>query len=251
MPPAMIRRIGKTSCIAQRKARAAVALLRLGEPEKVWPLFKQARDGRVRSYLIHWSGPLGVDRQTVIRHWRKRPTLANAARCCSCSANSPTARWPAEQRQRLVEQLLAIFEEEPDPGLHAAAEWLLRKWKCDDRLRAAIERLKKERRPAARRPAGARKPDQRQWYVNRQGQTFVIVDARQPFTMGSPPGEPDAEDNETRHERKIGRRYAIAASCRDQGTVRAFSGRSSTRGKDAGRKEDIEKFEPTILHKRA
>ena len=42
---------------AQRKARAAVALLRLGKPEKVWPLFQPARDGRVRSYLsaVTWS----------------------------------------------------------------------------------------------------------------------------------------------------------------------------------------------------
>ena len=55
--------------------------------------------------------------------------------------------------------------------------------------------------------------DPRQWYVNQQEQTFVLVDARQrPFAMGSPPGEPERVANETQHLRIVGRRYAIAAS---------------------------------------
>jgi hypothetical protein len=75
-------------------------------------------------------------------------------------------------------------------------------------VQAAIERLGKNE---AQRLA-ERTTDGRQWYVNRQGQTFVIVDGRQPFPMGSPPGEPEREKNETQHQRIIGRRFAIAAS---------------------------------------
>jgi formylglycine-generating enzyme required for sulfatase activity len=40
----------------------------------------------------------------------------------------------------------------------------------------------------------------------------VIVDAAKPFKMGSPLDERGRYDNETQHDRKIGRRYAIAAS---------------------------------------
>jgi formylglycine-generating enzyme required for sulfatase activity len=79
---------------------------------------------------------------------------------------------------------------------------------CDDRVRTTMERLKTNE--AQRRAGGAQ--DRRLWYVNRQGQTFVVVDARQPFAMGSPESEPGRDESEPRHERKIGRVYAISAS---------------------------------------
>ncbi len=39
--------------LAKRQANAAVALLELNQPEKVWPLLKHGPDPRARSYLIH------------------------------------------------------------------------------------------------------------------------------------------------------------------------------------------------------
>ena len=63
-------------------------------------------------------------------------------------------------------------------------------------LKAAIERLAKNEAQRRAEPAGdpEYQVPQRQWYVNRQGQTFVIVDARQAFMMGSPAGEPERDD---------------------------------------------------------
>ena len=43
----------KREKLAKRQANAAVALLRMNQPEKVWPLLKHSPDPRVRSYLIH------------------------------------------------------------------------------------------------------------------------------------------------------------------------------------------------------
>src|SRR5262249_55443038 len=51
----------------------------------------------------------------------------------------------------------------------------------------------------------------RQWYVNGQGQTFVVVPGLVEFLMGSPPGEKDRIGNETQHRRRIGRSFAIAS----------------------------------------
>jgi hypothetical protein len=45
--------------LAKRQANAAVTLLRLGHPERAWPLLKHSPDPRARSYLIHRFGPLG------------------------------------------------------------------------------------------------------------------------------------------------------------------------------------------------
>ena len=43
----------KREKLAKRQANAAVALLKMNQPAKVWPLLKHSPDPRVRSYLIH------------------------------------------------------------------------------------------------------------------------------------------------------------------------------------------------------
>jgi len=39
--------------LARRQANAAVALLRLGREQRVWPILQHCPDPRTRSYLIH------------------------------------------------------------------------------------------------------------------------------------------------------------------------------------------------------
>jgi hypothetical protein len=53
--------------LAKRQSKAAVALLRMDQPEKVWPLFKHSPDPRVRSYLIHALSPLGADGRAIVK----------------------------------------------------------------------------------------------------------------------------------------------------------------------------------------
>ena len=53
--------------LAKRQANAAVALLRMNQPAKVWPLLKHSPDPRVRSYLIHRLGPMGVDAGAIVK----------------------------------------------------------------------------------------------------------------------------------------------------------------------------------------
>jgi hypothetical protein len=64
--------------LAKRQANAAVALLRMNQPEKVWLLLKHSPDPRLRSYLIHRFGPLGGGgrsyRQTVAGGTRHHDT---------------------------------------------------------------------------------------------------------------------------------------------------------------------------------
>jgi serine/threonine protein kinase/tetratricopeptide (TPR) repeat protein len=51
--------------LAERQARAAVALVRLGKCEQVWPLLRHSRDPRLRSFIINWLKPLGADAAAV------------------------------------------------------------------------------------------------------------------------------------------------------------------------------------------
>jgi tetratricopeptide (TPR) repeat protein len=51
--------------LAERQARAAIALIRMGNAEKVWPLLQHSEDPRLRSFIINWLNPLGADPQAV------------------------------------------------------------------------------------------------------------------------------------------------------------------------------------------
>jgi serine/threonine protein kinase/formylglycine-generating enzyme required for sulfatase activity len=131
---------------AKRKAKVAVALLRIGKTSDVWPLFKFSRDPRVRSYLIHWVGPLGGDPQTIMNKLEKDPDATTRRALVLTLGEFNDARLPAAQRQPLIEKLLLIYENEPDSGLHAAAEWLLRKWGQQTMLQAISDRLRTDER---------------------------------------------------------------------------------------------------------
>ncbi len=52
--------------LAERQARAAVALVRLGNAEDVWPLLRHSADPRLRSFLINWLKPLGADAKAIV-----------------------------------------------------------------------------------------------------------------------------------------------------------------------------------------
>jgi formylglycine-generating enzyme required for sulfatase activity len=50
-----------------------------------------------------------------------------------------------------------------------------------------------------------------QWYVNGQGQTMVVIPGPVQFRMGSPAKEEWRSPDETQHQRRIGRTFALAA----------------------------------------
>ncbi len=107
---------------------------------------------------------------------------------------------PEDQRGSLVEELVRLYQEERDAGIHGAAEWTLRQWGQGDRLNTADREL------AGTEPRGGRR-----WYINRHGQTFSVIDGPDEFPMGAP--ATDVERNgsiEDPHRMAIPRRYAIA-----------------------------------------
>jgi hypothetical protein len=67
--------------LAKRQANAAVALLRLNQPEKLWPLLRRTPpdDPRVRSYLIDRLSPLGADAGAILQRLDEEPDLNDSA----------------------------------------------------------------------------------------------------------------------------------------------------------------------------
>jgi formylglycine-generating enzyme required for sulfatase activity len=91
-----------------------------------------------------------------------------------------------------VRQVLALYQDDPDPGIHGASGWLLRQWG----RQAKVEGIDRDL-------ATGQVEGPRQWYVNRQGQTLVLV----------PPGECENDDQGPgkRLTVRVERRFALAA----------------------------------------
>ncbi|MGA2255412.1 MAG: protein kinase, partial [Thermoguttaceae bacterium] len=112
--------------LAKRQANAAVALLKMNRPEKVWPLLKHSPDPRVRSYLIHSFAPLGVDVSGLVHRLDEETDVSSRRALILCLGEFDTTQFPVAERQTLIAKLLDLYRSDPDPGLHGAAEWLLR-----------------------------------------------------------------------------------------------------------------------------
>jgi serine/threonine protein kinase/formylglycine-generating enzyme required for sulfatase activity/tetratricopeptide (TPR) repeat protein len=220
---------------AERKARAAAALVRLGSPESVWPLLEHSPDPRLRSFIVNWLRPLGADCKVIAAEFdRLNPPAAVHPPAATRNLDFPAARSPIPASQkmdailfdaetsrrraliltlgnygaecfspgeldRLIDKLFDRYENDPDAGIHGAAEWTLRRWKKEERLKIIQAKLSKLADKGARR-----------WFVNSEGQTFTVIEGPVEFRMGSPPNEPDRDADEAPHLRRTSGRFAIA-----------------------------------------
>jgi formylglycine-generating enzyme required for sulfatase activity len=215
--------------LAKRQANAAVALLRMNQPERVWPLLRHSPDPRVRSYLIHRLAPLGADAGAIIQRFDEESDLTIRRALILSLGEYGEQELPPAARNALLPKLQTIFCTETDPGLHAASEWLLRTWMQEAWLQQVTEewvqdkqqreqRLERiEQQLEASRAAGADSKSiglpaaPPRWYVNGQGQTMVVIPGPVEFVMGSPVTEAGRQDVEIQHRRRIGRSFALAA----------------------------------------
>jgi serine/threonine protein kinase/formylglycine-generating enzyme required for sulfatase activity len=210
---------GKRETLAKRQANAAAALLRMNQPAKVWPLLRHSPDPRVRSYLIHRLGPLGADAGAIVKQLDIESDLTiRRALLLSLGEYGETDFTP-DARNALLPKLQEMYRTASDPGLHAACEWLLRRWKQQAWLTKVNEEWAKDNGQREKRLEGIGKllanekeKTPPQWYVNSQGQTLVVIPGPVEFSMGSPPTEKDRAGNEKQHRQRIGRTFALAAT---------------------------------------
>ena len=215
--------------LAQRQANAAVALFKLGETDEVWPLLQYSPDPRVRSYIIHRLSPLRGDPQAIIARFQEEPDVTIKRALLLSLGEFDESQLGDSERNNLIKTLLSVYRSDADSGLHAAAEWLLRRWNQSEQIAEV------DTDPQLR----AAQDNQRQWYINTQGQTFVVLQADE-FLMGSPESEPKRRSDEILHRRRIGRRFAISAKEVTKSQYRAFQ-----RDNPHIPTPNIEKYSPT------
>ncbi len=220
--------------VAERQARAALALVRMGKAEEVWPLLRHSADPRLRGFIVNWLSPLGADPHAVAAELDRLDSSPRPAE------RGEGGRWPGEgssvpatamdailfhpetsqrralilalgtygteglsrgEREPLTGRLLDLYRNDPDSGIHGAAEWTLWKWKQREKLKELDAQLMK-----------AKDRGDRRWFVNSQGQTFAVIEGPVEFRMGSPPTEPKRNETMEKPRRLvIPRRFAIAA----------------------------------------
>ncbi len=155
-----------------------------------------------------------IEASLVIKRLRTEPD-PSARRALILALGSFTSdQIAAAQRKDLSRTLLDWYRSDPDAGIHGAIDWLLR-----HRLRGdTARRLDWGQGPALMaidRELAGRPAHNRNWYVSREGQTFVILRGPVEFRMGAAPGElsarlsSDAAD-EPLHTVRIPRSFAIA-----------------------------------------
>jgi formylglycine-generating enzyme required for sulfatase activity len=184
---------------AKRQANAAVVLLRLGESAAAWPVLRHSDDPRRRTYLIHRLGPMMADPRALSRRLEEE-TEVSARRALILSLGEFDEKaLPQPERDSLPARLLRLYRDDPDPGVHSAAEWVLRRWGHSSQLEPIDREL------AAEKPDG-----RRSWYVNSQGQTLAVLRGPVEFLMGSPPEDRERAGDEPPRRMHIGHSFALA-----------------------------------------
>ena len=204
--------------LAERQARAAIALLRMGKTEQVMPLLRHSADPRLRSFIINWLKPLEADPKTIAAELdRIRPTTKQTpsqgqqfmdavlfhpetsqrrALILALGTYGTDGLSPGE-REPLISKLLDLYDHDADAGIHGATEWTLRKWGQQDKLKEVDAQLMKRKDWGDRR-----------WYVNGQGQTFALIQGPAEFRMGSPLTETERYEESDHEPRFRSERYA-------------------------------------------
>jgi formylglycine-generating enzyme required for sulfatase activity len=217
-----------------RKSRAAAGLARLEEENprlekenKVCPLLvfdpqpedEQSQDPSLRTEVLHalaeyraFTKPMVNRLVTGLQAAQQMPRNSRETsiqRAMLLALGEFTGGMSNEDRQSMIQtlQLQRVFENDPDPGIHSACELLLRRWGEQAWLKTTQEKLTRQ----ALRPAAPKVGAPRRWFVDRQGQTFVVFPPGV-FSMGSLTEESGRFDDEPQHRRQIERSFAIATT---------------------------------------
>jgi formylglycine-generating enzyme required for sulfatase activity len=198
---------------ARREARTALALAALGYPDRVWPRLVHRDDPRVRSSLIDQLGRLGLGPEPLLR---RLPQAADAGERQALllalgEMVFDSSAWSLRDRTAAVSATRALLVADSDPGVHSAAELLLRRLGHADVIAETVRAATPLTAPAPRR----------RWFVGPNGHEFAVTGPLEGW-VGTPPGERNRNVVETLHYVRTGRSLAVATTETTVGQYREF-----------------------------
>jgi hypothetical protein len=204
---------------------------------------KHSPDPRARSYVIDRLRPLQADAKILVHRLGEEKDVTIRRALILGLGGYRDEEFSLDDRKALLPKLQEIYRADSDPGLHAAAEWLLRTWKQESWLSYVNKRWSKEPDQQGKRLedikrllADAKEKTPPQWHVNGQGQTMVVLPGPAEFMMGSPSTEKERPVVETQHSKRIGRSIADASKCVTLAEYRNLTGDKYEVGAKVGEK---------------
>ena len=158
----------------KRQANAAICLLGLDEREAVWPLLKHSPNPSLKSFIVDRLARLGADYRTLAERLEEEADPSIRQALILALGDFDAGKLSEQEHQRLVENLSALYRNDPDPGVHSAAGWTLRRYQAGQLVIRLDADLRKSNAVGTNR----------RWFINSQGETFIIVDGPVDFVMG-------------------------------------------------------------------
>ena len=190
------------SVLLDFRARSALLWLAMGQEEAVWPLLRHAPDPSLRTRVIHGVSAVVVSPEELVDRLAvqedvsvRRGMLLVVGELVGDPAQRSSDRTElryGNPGHPMIQKLLQLYSEDPDPGIHAAAEWTLRRFDHVEPLNRAQQKAVSEGYSANRR-----------WFVTPRLQTMVVIPGPTEFLMGSPPADRSAGADEQLHSQWI------------------------------------------------
>lgn len=183
-----------------------LANLRDASPEQqdIWLQFASQADGTRRSQLICGTARAGVAADKLIQRIANESDASIRSALLLALGEYSDAELPQSARDAFSAELLHVYESDPSPQVHAAAEWLARRWG----YAPSIEELRRKLQLGLIPFDGG-------WYETLQGKTMVVLPAAE-FLMGTPsdalPTERSARRDETQRAVCIQNAFAISST---------------------------------------
>lgn len=214
---------------AVAKADLAIAELRKGNTEALLHTLRRAADPSVRAYVIDRLPSSGaIQAQAVANRLRAAKDAGERAALILSLGGFTEQQLPQAKRKTLGTILIGIYRTDPDAEVHSATDWLLRH-RNDHPGPAAFFQ---EDYPFLHSNQGASQPrpeweqgaalsaidreltgissPKRDWAIDAEGHTMVVIRPVEAFQMGSPADEPRRNAGEGLHTVRIPRNYAIS-----------------------------------------
>jgi serine/threonine protein kinase/formylglycine-generating enzyme required for sulfatase activity len=186
----------------QERANNVIALLQAGQLETANKELKQPARNGVRAHVIDRAAEARLNQSILFRTLLEENHPALLRTTILALADYGEGDIDQQTRNERARDLLRLYRNHPDAGVHGAIEYLMRKWNLADQLAAASKALQSPNWPT----------DGRNWHHAPSGIVFAIIRNPPEFIMGTDDpirGNPLPID-EKPHRRKIGRSYAIS-----------------------------------------
>ena len=206
--------------LGKRRAGAAITLLRQGERELIFDVFRVSSDPESLSQFIARSKSRGVqakellDCVEIVESARQKLQGADRRKedqvlygLLLTLGDFPLDQIPTTSRSSQIEQLINWYATDPSSAIHGASSWLLRRWKL------YAEALQVDQTPLGYDPTGNRNWFTLEIKVDTAKPslffTFVVFPAGE-YMIGSPEKEYRRSDREVLHRVKLTRPLAVS-----------------------------------------